>query len=96
MFDVVYRQPARPTELVKLPEDVDCIMALALAKDPEDRPATSLEFARALEEACAGRLTESERERGAVLIARYPWGSSRSSKSARSSESPRSSESASL
>lgn len=96
MFDIVYRQPVRPTELVKLPDDVDCIMALALAKDPDDRPATSLEFARALEDALAGRLDESERERGAVLIARYPWGSSRSSTFASSSESTRSSESASL
>ena len=38
LYQVVYRSPARPSQLVPgLPPDVEIVLAIALAKDPAER-----------------------------------------------------------
>ncbi len=75
LYNVVYRVPACPSEVVKLPRDVDRVLAIGLAKRPDDRFATAVELADALAAAGDGRLSRELRERGDALIAAHPWGS---------------------
>ncbi len=74
MFDLVYMQPARPTELVSLPIHVDFALALGLAKKSKERVATALELAEALRLAIAGELPPALAQRGQQLIMKHPWG----------------------
>ena len=74
MFDIVYRQPLRPGDLIELEADVDRVLALGLTKKPGDRIERSEELARLLEAAFRGRLGDDLRERADIHIARYPWG----------------------
>jgi tRNA A-37 threonylcarbamoyl transferase component Bud32 len=74
MFDLVYLQPARPTELVQLPIEVDFALALGLAKRAKDRISTAAQFAEALHRALDGELPASLAQAGQRLIMRHPWG----------------------
>jgi eukaryotic-like serine/threonine-protein kinase len=74
MFDVVYLQPARPTELATLPIHVDFALALGLAKRPKERIPTAVEFAEALRLALQGELPTPLAQRGQQLIMKHPWG----------------------
>jgi eukaryotic-like serine/threonine-protein kinase len=75
LFDVCYVQPIQPSKLVPMSLDVERVLALGLAKDPNDRFATALEFARALRAAFDSTLDARLRERGEAHLARQPWGS---------------------
>jgi serine/threonine-protein kinase len=75
LFDVVYRSPARPSSLLTgLPQDVDLVLAIALAKDPEMRFATATELASALDAAARGLLPQRTRLRAESVIRALPWG----------------------
>jgi serine/threonine-protein kinase len=75
LFDIVYRAPARPSEIVAgLPPDVDLVLAIGLAKRADDRFATPSELAQALEAAGRGELSRSLRARGVLLVRALPWG----------------------
>ncbi len=75
LFDLVFRAPRRPTSLApQLPSDVDLFLAIALAKRPEDRFASALELAAALDAALTRSLSHEIREHGEALIAALPWG----------------------
>jgi len=75
LFAVCYRQPLRPSSLVEgLPPDVDDVLAIALAKSPDDRFASASAFASALDDASRGVLDDSLRARAAVLVDVAPWG----------------------
>ncbi len=75
LFDIVYRHPARPTELVpSLPPAIDAVLALALAKDRGDRFASAAELAEALAAAADGRLSAALKKRAAAQLRRLPWG----------------------
>lgn len=72
---IVNEQPIRPTEIVEtLPEDVDLVLAIALAKDPADRFATAGEFAQALEAASKGRIDPRLATRAHAILLSLPWG----------------------
>ncbi len=75
LFNVVHRIPQRPGELVKLPRDVDRVIAIGVAKAPAERFATALELADALAAAAGSKLPRELRERADALIAAHPWGS---------------------
>jgi hypothetical protein len=77
MYNVVHAQPARPGELVDLPEDVDLILALALAKDRARRVPSANSFAAALRDAARGELDERLRSDARSLLAEQPWGTER-------------------
>ncbi len=75
MFDIVYKTPPRPSLVAKgLPSDVDLVMALALAKDPEHRIESAAALARAFKHACRRKLDAELRTRGHAAIRSYPWG----------------------
>jgi serine/threonine-protein kinase len=74
LYDVVYRMPARPSDLVEIATAVDLVLAIALAKAPADRFATGDELARALVEGATGRVEPSLERRAKAVLARAPWG----------------------
>jgi hypothetical protein len=78
LYQVVFRNPTRPSELApKLPPDVDLVLAIALAKDKEDRFSSAREMAAALADAARSELDPDTRLRGRMLLAALPWGCSR-------------------
>lgn len=66
--------PAQPSRIAALSTDIDCVLALAMAKHPDDRFASAQELRLAFEQALLGTLTPTTRTRAEKLIARYPWG----------------------
>jgi eukaryotic-like serine/threonine-protein kinase len=73
LYSVVHRTPLRPSSIAELPPDVDVCLAIALAKDPDDRFASGAAFASALDAALASSLELAYRKRGAALVRRLPW-----------------------
>jgi eukaryotic-like serine/threonine-protein kinase len=69
LYRVVYTAPRRPSSLAALHDDVDLVLAIGLAKQPDDRFANAVELADALELALAGQLGDSLRARARTLIA---------------------------
>jgi serine/threonine-protein kinase len=76
LFRVSHAMPMRPSELAKLPEEVDLVLATALAKDPEDRFASGTALAEALDAAIRGRIDPAPAARAARLLEVLPWGAS--------------------
>jgi eukaryotic-like serine/threonine-protein kinase len=74
---VLYDEPAHPTRFVRLPSDVELVLAIGLAKSPAERFATAEELALALRRAAAGDLDDTTRIRGWGQLKRAPWGSTR-------------------
>ncbi len=74
IFQVTRSMPPRPSELVNMPPDVDLVLALALAKAPEERFESGEELAQALDAAARGRLSPELRARASALLAKQPWG----------------------
>ena len=73
LYAVVHAMPVRPSALAELPADVDACLAVALAKDPDDRFATGAAFAQAFASACESALDSATRKRAAVLLRQRPW-----------------------
>jgi eukaryotic-like serine/threonine-protein kinase len=71
IYRVVHTAPRRPSSLAQLPEDVDHVLAIGLAKRPDERFATAAELAAAMAQAVAGHLPESIRERARAIDS--PW-----------------------
>lgn len=76
-YQVVHAMPVRPTDLVKLDEDVDLALAIGLAKDREDRFRSTSSFAAALRDASRGELDERLRAAARDLLRHHPWGTER-------------------
>ena len=74
LFDVCYVQPMQPSKLLPLPDDVERVLALGMAKDPKERLVTAAELALALRAAFEGGLDAAFRRRADALLARAPWG----------------------
>jgi len=74
IYNVLYVQTARPGQNVQVPEDVEAVLALALAKDPQRRFQTTPLFAAALRAAYRGELDVAVRESARRLLAAQPWG----------------------
>ena len=74
LFDVCYVQPMQPSKLVPLPDDVERVLLLGMAKDPKERIASAAEFAAGLRAAFEGGLDAAFRRRADALAARAPWG----------------------
>lgn len=75
LYAVVNEQPARPSDLVPLPLDVDAVIAIGLAKERSERFQSATELADALSRAAHNALPGEIRERAARLLARAPWSS---------------------
>jgi serine/threonine-protein kinase len=73
LYAVVHRMPLRPSTLAELPADVDACLAIALAKNPDDRFASGAAFAAALESVFSGSFDPALRRRATALLRRLPW-----------------------
>lgn len=75
LWAVVHDAPIAPRELVpELPRDVARVLAIALAKAPDDRFDGAAELAAAFALAARGKLDEGVRARADALLRRSPWG----------------------
>ena len=74
LFDVCYVQPMQPSKLVPLPDDVERVLALGMAKDPAERISSAAQLAAGLRAAFEGGLDAAFRRRADALLARAPWG----------------------
>lgn len=73
LFRVSNAMPVRPSDLVKLPPQVDEVLAIALAKDPENRFQTAAAFADALDAASRNRMSTSLSNQALRLLDDSPW-----------------------
>jgi hypothetical protein len=73
LYRVVHTGPRRPGSLTSVPEDVDLVLAIGLAKDATERFGTAAELVDALAAALTSSLDERIRARGRRLIARAAW-----------------------
>ena len=77
LFRISHAMQLRPTQVTRLPEALDAVLSIALAKAPEDRFASGAELALALEAAVRGKLDPSLGAHSRALLAALPWGASR-------------------
>jgi serine/threonine-protein kinase len=75
LYKVVHTRPRRPTDLADVPPEIDLVLAVAMAKDPERRFATADELTAALAGAFAGALPEGVFDRGRALEHAGAWNS---------------------
>jgi tRNA A-37 threonylcarbamoyl transferase component Bud32 len=74
LFKISHGMPQIPSSLARLPEQVDLVLAIALAKAPDDRFASGGELAQALDAASHGRLEGRLQHHARALLADLPWG----------------------
>ena len=74
LHEVVYKVPQRPSRLTDVTADVEAVLAIALAKRPEDRFASASELAQALDAAVSGRLAASVSAHASRVLTEQPWG----------------------
>lgn len=74
LYNVAHVQPAKPSDLVRVTEDVERVLALALAKDRTRRFSSATMFAAAMREAARQRLDERLRRDADELLRAHPWG----------------------
>jgi serine/threonine protein kinase len=78
LFDIVYRMPRRPSAITRnLPAELDAVLAIALAKRPDERFQSASSFADAFVHACARELDPELQERASRLLKAQPWGVTR-------------------
>jgi eukaryotic-like serine/threonine-protein kinase len=74
LYRVVHTRPRRPTDLMPgLPEEVDLVLAIGLAKRPADRFASATELATALADALDEELAIELRDQGDRLQREGAW-----------------------
>ncbi len=73
LFHVVHTPPPQPSAIVRMPVDVELVLAIAMAKAPSDRFQKAEEFADAFRRAAKSELDVKMRERGLKMVAKYPW-----------------------
>ena len=73
LYRVVHTAPARPSSLADVPEEVDLVLAIGLAKRPHDRFTSATELADALATAVDGTLSATLRGRGRLLLDAGAW-----------------------
>jgi eukaryotic-like serine/threonine-protein kinase len=75
LFEVVYCAPPQPSKIAPgLPEAIDLVLAIALAKDPADRFGSARTFRDALADAATGRLAPELQRRATDVLAKLAWG----------------------
>ena len=73
LYKVVHTMPPRPAGVAPLPPDFDLVLAIAIAKAPDDRFDSAAEFAQALDAAARGRLDSTLRAKAQRLLSKLPW-----------------------
>ncbi len=88
LYKVVHTLPRRPSELVELPPEVDLVLAIGLAKRPDQRFSSAIELSDALVHAFAQTLAPTVRERGQQLERQGAWSSPKGQRAATSRMRP--------
>lgn len=73
LYRVVHEMPRQPTSLADVPDAFDDVLAVGMAKAPEDRFASAKELADAVSEAAHGRISDDLRRRAEALRNAQPW-----------------------
>ncbi len=73
LFEVVHAMPPRPSRLAAVPDDVDLVLAIGLAKQPDDRFATASQLTIALDAAFERALPDGLRQKARALVQQHPW-----------------------
>jgi eukaryotic-like serine/threonine-protein kinase len=74
LYAVVYTMPVAPSVVVPaLPAEVDLVLAVALAKDPDERFGSALELAAAFGAAVRGEIDGVLEGRARRVLQRMPW-----------------------
>ncbi len=73
LYDIVHSMPPDPSSLASLPAGADAVLAIALAKSPDDRFQTAQEMTRAFASVAAGDVSTDIEHRAAALLAKTPW-----------------------
>ena len=66
--------PPQPSQVAELPVAVDGVLAVGLAKNPQERFESAAELADALGAAMAGHRDDWIERRAEALLAHLPWG----------------------
>lgn len=77
LYRVVHTAPRLPSSLAVLPDDVDLVLAVGLAKEPHDRFATAEEMVSALAAALSSSLDPANRARGLMMVVSGAWANQR-------------------
>jgi hypothetical protein len=77
LYQVAHTMPPRPSAIVDLPEEVDLVLAVAMAKAPSDRFDSAEELRVALEAASQGSVHPGIAARAQKLLEEKPWGHGR-------------------
>jgi serine/threonine-protein kinase len=72
-YKVVHGMPVRPTALADLPAQMDDFLAVAMAKDREDRFQSASELFEAFRRAVDGELSDVVRRKARSLQRSAPW-----------------------
>jgi len=73
LYRVVHTRPRRPGELAAMPEDVELVLAIGMARDPAARFASAAELATALQQAFDEKLPAALIVRGHDLVRAGAW-----------------------
>jgi serine/threonine-protein kinase len=75
LMDVITKVPDAPGLFVKLPVEVELVLAIGLAKRKESRFDSVERLAKAFRLAASGELDQETRSHGWALLKQHPWGS---------------------
>ena len=75
LYRVVHTAPRRPSELVTVSPDLELVLAIGLAKAPDQRFNSAAELAAAFTSAATNSLSPALREHGQALVANEAWSS---------------------
>ncbi|GAC1520844.1 MAG: hypothetical protein NVS3B10_22000 [Polyangiales bacterium] len=73
LHKVLHAMPPAPSTIASLAPAIDAVMAIALAKEPEDRFDSAAELAQALEAAHGGHVDPQIEQRARKILAKTPW-----------------------
>jgi len=73
LYRVVHSAPKKPSSLATLPPDLDLVLAIGLAKNPDDRFSSARELTNALAAAVDGTLDAEIRARAHALVVQGAW-----------------------
>ncbi len=73
LYKVVHTKPRRPTDIADVPPEIDLVLAIGMAKNPDQRFGTATELAAALAAAFAAALPQHIFERGRLLERAGAW-----------------------
>jgi serine/threonine-protein kinase len=74
LYAVIHHMPPRPTQTARLPDALDDVLAVAIAKDPDHRFASASDLADAVEAGVRGQVLAGVSERASRALAQHPWG----------------------